>query len=80
MLVGYWWYYIDYSQGTNAIRYLNNSWYADPVLYPSWFYAIGLVLHETQTYDEYESDKTQDEDIPIESIDDEEIGEDGFIL
>lgn len=38
-------YSLEFEYGTDAIRYLNNDYWADPHLYPSIFYWIGMLEH-----------------------------------
>ena len=56
----------EYNYGTDAIRYLNNDYYKDPVLLPSVLYLIGLVEHKVTDEPTYDSDESQIEDIPID--------------
>jgi len=66
-LVAYELYAIDFYYGTDAIRYLNNGFWADPHLYPSIFYWIGMLEHKSQP--ENKRDGSQKDDIPLEGID-----------
>lgn len=40
-------YWLEYKNGTDAIRYVDNSYYADPHLLPSVFYWLGIAKHQT---------------------------------
>ena len=63
-------YKIEYENGTDAIRYLNNGYYADKYLLPSVLYLTGIVRHrEKKEYITYTPDGSQGDDIPIEGID-----------
>ena len=60
---------IFYSFGTDAIRYLNNDYWADPYLIPSFLYSWGFAQHKDPNsfnYDDFDSDNAGDEDIPLE--------------
>ena len=54
--------------GTDAIRWLDNDYYADPYLKPSLFYLLGISEHEYWDEVEYKPDDTQSDDIPIEEF------------
>jgi len=57
----------EYLLGTDAIRYLNNNYYADEHLLPSLFYIFGLVEHEEWPESEkYESDPDAEDDMVID--------------
>ena len=40
--------YGEWRLGTDAIRFLDNDYYADPRLYPSLLYLFGIMDHEEQ--------------------------------
>ena len=54
--------------GTDAIRWLDNDYYADPYLKPSIFYLLGISKHVYWDEVEYAPDDTQSSDIPIEEF------------
>ena len=64
-------FYGDWRLGTDAIRYLDNDYYADPRLYPSLFYLFGIMSHEYWEEEQnFENDPTAEEDVIIENEDD----------
>lgn len=66
----------EWRLGTDAIRYLNNNYYADPRLLPSLLYLFGILDHEewpeSQTY-ESDPEADYDEDVVIEEPEDDEL-------
>ena len=62
-------YFVYYTYGTAAIRYLNNDYWADEYLLPSILYRLGLVKHQIDYQFDYYSDPTAVDDIPIENWD-----------
>jgi len=67
-IVTWYLYKVELELGTEAIRYLDNSYWADRYLLPSIFYWVGLLEHTPQVLTKYESDPSQADDIPIESF------------
>ena len=41
-VAAYYFFRIEYRQGTDAIRYIDNEYYSDPVLLPSLLYIFGI--------------------------------------
>ena len=56
----------EYDYGTQAIRFLNNDYYADPKLMPSILYLLGVIQHQEKVQYDFESDPSQVDDIPID--------------
>jgi len=55
--------YGEWRLGTDALRYLDNDYYADKRLYPSLLYLFGLMDHEDQPEDiKFGEDQEDDED------------------
>lgn len=61
----------EWRLGTDALRYINSNYYADPYLYPSMLYLFGIMDHENkiESYD-FANEKKEDEE--AENIDEEE--------
>ena len=59
---------MEYDYGTQAIRYLNNDYYADEKLLPSIFYLLGLAEHQEKVKYEFESDPSVIDDLPIDQF------------
>lgn len=62
----YWFFKVEYEQGTNAIRYIDPSYYSDPVLLPSLLYVFGIREHAIDT--KIESDDSQSDDVIIDQF------------
>ena len=73
-LVGYFFasvifFNVEHNSGTDAIRYFDNSYYADEKLNPSLLYIFGILKHEpTPEEFVFEAGDDQADDIPIENF------------
>ena len=58
----------EYEYGTEAIRYLNNDYYKDPRLIPSFFYLIGWAKHQETDSFTFDQDPSIIDDMPIDQF------------